>query len=105
MRDEGVDTGAVAAGAVANVAERLRGIDFPIGKWEVLSRAEQNGADESVLETLRLLPSERTYQNPIQLFDAIGDEVRKLEARRLPPMTQTQGRIRGLLGKWRRRAP
>ena len=73
------DTNIVAAGAVTNVAEKLKGIRFPAAKRDVLEHARREGADESVLETLEALPEERRYENPVDLFDAVGDEIRKLE--------------------------
>jgi hypothetical protein len=75
-----VDTDTVAAGAVAHVAARLKDLDFPARKEDVLRCAEENGADDAVLDTLAYLPEERRYSNPVELFDAIGDEIRKLES-------------------------
>ncbi|HET6403915.1 MAG TPA: DUF2795 domain-containing protein [Candidatus Thermoplasmatota archaeon] len=74
-----VDTDTVAAGAVAHVVRRLTDIQFPATKEDVLRQAERNGADEAVLDTIAYLPDERRYENPVELFDAIGDEIRKLE--------------------------
>ena len=73
------DTDTMAAGAVAHVAVRLRTVGFPATKEDLLRHAQKNGADESVLDTLAFLPDERRFENPIELFDAIGDEVRRLE--------------------------
>lgn len=74
-----VDTDTVAAGAVANVAEAIKGIAFPAAKEDVVRFARARGADASVIETLDALPAERRYENPVELFDAVGDEIRKLE--------------------------
>lgn len=76
---EDVDTDTVAAGAVANVAEALKGIEFPARKEDVVRFARERGADPSVVATLDALPAQRRYENPVELFDAVGDEVRKLE--------------------------
>lgn len=76
---EDVDTGTVAAGAVANVAEAIKGIAFPAAKEDVVRFARERGADPSVMETLDALPTDRRFENPVELFDAVGDEIRKLE--------------------------
>lgn len=67
----------VAAGAVVNVMEYLKGIDFPAGKMDVLNCAERNGADESALAEIRHLPDKR-YEDPGDLIQAIGQEVKDL---------------------------
>lgn len=49
----------------------LKGMDYPAGKDDILKKAEQEGADESVRATLQKLPDE-TYQTPADVSQAIG---------------------------------
>jgi hypothetical protein len=41
----------------------LGGVDYPAGKEQLIRKAEENGADEQVVDLLRRLP-ERTYDGP-----------------------------------------
>lgn len=68
----------VAAGAVVNVAEHLRGLEFPATVKEVEEVARRSGADESAMEEIRKLPADRTFASPTELIAAIGDEVKGL---------------------------
>lgn len=70
--------GVVAAGAVVNVTEYLKGMTFPATVPDLERVARQNGADESAIEEIRRLPADRTFHDPGQLFAALGDEVRGL---------------------------
>jgi hypothetical protein len=45
------------------VQKFLRGVDYPASKDELVRRAKDNGADETVLEALRALP-DRRYDGP-----------------------------------------
>jgi hypothetical protein len=41
----------------------LKGIDYPVDRDELIDRAEENGADEAVLEALANMP-EGEYDSP-----------------------------------------
>lgn len=79
-RASGVSDDVVAAGAVSNVAEFLKGANWPATRAELVDAARRNGADDSALEELKYLPEGRRFSNPVELFDAIGDEVRRMHA-------------------------
>lgn len=49
----------------------LGGVDYPIEKAELLAHAEERGADENVLETLRRLPMDR-FNSPNDVSEAFG---------------------------------
>lgn len=75
----GPDTDTIAAGAVANAAQYLKGVEFPARRDDLLRVARRNGADESALEEIRYLPDDREFHDPTELFQALGDEVRRVE--------------------------
>jgi len=52
----------------------LGGIDYPAGKEDLVKHAEQQGADEEVLDVLREIP-EREYDGP----NAVSHEIGKIE--------------------------
>ena len=54
----------------------LKGVDYPANKNDLIKRAEQNGADQQVLDTLKQLP-DRTFEGPSGVSKAIGDINRK----------------------------
>jgi len=49
----------------------LKGVDYPTGKQGLLERAQAEGADVPVLETLTHLP-EQHYTSPIEVSRALG---------------------------------
>jgi len=53
------------------VQKFLGGIDYPSSKEELVRTAEQSGAGDEVLNTLRNLP-EREYQNPTEVSEAVA---------------------------------
>ncbi len=55
--------GGRSSNAPIHVQTFLRGVDYPVRKQDLLKRAEQEGADESVLEALRDIP-DREYESP-----------------------------------------
>ncbi|WP_308259344.1 DUF2795 domain-containing protein [Pseudonocardia sp. H11422] len=55
------------------VQKYLSGVDYPAGKDELVSKAEQEGADEKVMQTLRDLPGDR-FDSPAEVSAAIGKE-------------------------------
>jgi hypothetical protein len=54
----------------------LKGVDYPANKNDLIKRAEQNGADQQVLDTLKQLP-DRTFEGPSGVSKAIGAMDRK----------------------------
>ena len=54
----------------------LKGVDYPASKNDLIKRAEQNGADQRVLDTLKQLP-DRTFDGPSGISKAIGNIDRK----------------------------
>lgn len=55
----------------AQVESYLKGISFPASKQDIIRQAEDNGADEPVLNILGSL-REKEYQSPIDISKAIG---------------------------------
>ena len=53
------------------VQKYLAGLDYPVKKEDLLQRAQEQGADESVRSTLDKLP-EKTYNSPNDVSEAIG---------------------------------
>ena len=54
----------------------LKGVDYPANKNDLIKRAEQNGADQQVLDTLKQLP-DRTFEGPSGVSKAVGAMDRK----------------------------
>ena len=61
----------VGGGSPANVAQYLSGIDFPCQKDDLIEHAEQNGAEDEVLEMLRNLP-EGEYHTMADVMKGYG---------------------------------
>jgi hypothetical protein len=49
----------------------VEGLDFPLSREDLLRRAQELGADTSLLQALRSLPTER-YASAEQLLAALG---------------------------------
>jgi uncharacterized protein DUF2795 len=58
------------------VEKSLKGIDFPAKKQDLLKHAQQNGADQEVLETIKDLPRE-DYHTAADVTKAIGEMDRR----------------------------
>ena len=56
------------------VQKFLGGLDYPVGKQDLLDRARGEGADENVMEALERIP-DREYDSPT----AVSREVGKLD--------------------------
>ncbi len=56
------------------VQKFLGGMDYPAGKEDLVEHAEQQDADEEVLDVLRRIP-EREYDGP----NAVSHEIGKIE--------------------------
>lgn len=54
--------------------DALSGLDYPATKADVVARAEQNGADATLLQTLNDLP-ERVFSAPEDVTGGIRDQV------------------------------
>lgn len=53
--------------------KHLSGLDYPVGKDEVVQKAQDSGADDSILEALRSLP-EQQYEKPTHVTEAVFGE-------------------------------
>ena len=49
----------------------LSGIDYPTKKQDLIERAQQQGADDNVVQTLKSLPRE-DFNSPNDVSEAIG---------------------------------
>ena len=52
--------------------KHLKGVDYPASKEDLLTNAEQLGADEDARATLDRLP-DREYETPADVSKALGD--------------------------------
>jgi hypothetical protein len=52
----------------------LRGVDYPASKGDLVKHAEQQGADENVLDVLRRIP-DREYDGP----NAVSKEISEVQ--------------------------
>jgi hypothetical protein len=53
------------------VQKYLGGLDYPVEKEDLLRRAEGQGADDAVKDTLQRLPMDR-FNSPNDVSEAIG---------------------------------
>ncbi len=53
------------------VEKFLKGMDYPVSKQDIIQKAEEEGADENVMETLNKLP-ERQYNSPVSISKELG---------------------------------
>jgi len=51
--------------------KHLGGVDYPASRDDLVKKAEQNGADEDVLEALRGIP-DREYDAPTAVTKAVS---------------------------------
>jgi hypothetical protein len=49
----------------------LAGVDYPATKDDLVSHAQQRGADEELLRTLRSMPGDR-FNSPNDVSEAVG---------------------------------
>ena len=49
----------------------LGGLDYPVGKEDILERARSEGADEAVMEALERIP-DREYDSPVSISREVG---------------------------------
>ena len=60
-----------AAPNPVQVQKFLGGLDYPVGKQDLLERARSEGADENVMEALERIP-EREYDSPTAVSREVG---------------------------------
>ena len=60
----------------AHVEKFLKGIDYPVGKADLIKYAMQHGADENVRAALQALP-DQTFHSPVDVSKAVGELDRK----------------------------
>lgn len=56
-----------------HIQKFLGGLDYPVGKQDILDKAEQKGADSRALEVLQQIPDQE-YESPV----ALSREVSKI---------------------------
>lgn len=66
-------TRGVGGGSPANVAQYLKGIDFPAGKEDLLRHAKKNHAEKAVLEQLERMPEEE-YESMSDVMKGYGQK-------------------------------
>jgi hypothetical protein len=49
----------------------LGGLDYPVSKQDLVRRAQEKGADNEVLQTLRSLPTDE-FNSPNDVSEAVG---------------------------------
>lgn len=49
----------------------LKGMKYPANKKDLITRAQQEGADENIRQTLQQLPDQQ-YQTPADVSQAVG---------------------------------
>ncbi|GLB66564.1 DUF2795 domain-containing protein [Arthrobacter mangrovi] len=54
-----------------DIQKALGGVDYPASAADLVKKAEDSGADSSVLKALRGLP-DRQYETPAEVNKAIG---------------------------------
>ncbi len=57
---------------VTEVQKALRGVDYPAGPDQLASHAEDNGADQELVDALRRL-SQRSFDGPNAVMSELGD--------------------------------
>ena len=57
----------------SNVAQHLKGIDFPCRKKDLINHARKNQAGDSILKALDAFP-EQEYSSMADVFKGIGQE-------------------------------
>jgi len=56
-----------------DIQRALKGADYPASSEDLVELAEQNGADEDVLDDLRTL-EEREYDNPADVMSGLDSD-------------------------------
>lgn len=71
MAQEGSSGSSGIQGSAANVTHALKGIDFPASKQDIIKHAQNNNADQVVLDELKNLPDEQ-YNNMADVMKGFG---------------------------------
>ncbi|MBC7908670.1 MAG: DUF2795 domain-containing protein [Rhodospirillaceae bacterium] len=71
MAQEGSSGSGGTQGSVANVTHALKGIDFPASKQDIIKHAQNNNADQVVLDELKNIPDEQ-YNNMADVMKGFG---------------------------------
>jgi len=53
------------------VQKHLGGVDYPVSKEQLVDRARESGADDSIVSALSRLPSEQ-YDGPDTVMERLG---------------------------------
>lgn len=56
-----------------SIQKFLKGVDYPATKDDLIDRAEENGADDDVLDVLEQLPDDEEFETPADVNKAIGE--------------------------------
>jgi hypothetical protein len=56
------------------VQKSLKGVDYPAKKDDIVKAAENNGAEDEILEALRNI-SEDSFEKPTDVTKALSDEM------------------------------
>ncbi len=73
LAQRGGERSAQTPGSASNIAEQLRGVNFPCNKQELMRHAQQGNASQEVRTMLNSLP-ERTYNSMADVMAAWGQE-------------------------------
>lgn len=65
-------TRGVGGQSPSNVAEHLKGIDFPASRNDLETCAKSNGADDEVLEVIRDMPDDQ-YGDMASVMKGVGE--------------------------------
>lgn len=65
-------TKGVGGQSPANVTHHLKGIEFPAGKEDLVEQAEENGADQEVLDVIRQMP-DQDYGSMADVMKGYGE--------------------------------
>lgn len=68
---------AIGEAAIVNAVQALKGISFPARREDLIQKARENHADESVIQEIGKLRGDR-FATATDLFDALADETRGL---------------------------
>ncbi len=58
------------------IEKYLKGVDYPADKQDLIKKAQQNGADQNVRDTLNALPDQK-FDSPADVSKAVGAINRK----------------------------
>jgi len=58
--------------SVAEITKSLKGINFPVGKDDLIQHARDNGADEEIIEMIEEMPDDE-YGSMSDVMSAFGD--------------------------------